>query len=429
MTRYFSVRKRIFTGLLSVGLLVIFAFSLAIKFSNDYLESVILNSNYQDELRAIIESKNQSEIWLPRSTHTYGFLSSRGNVPLAFIEYGEGQYHDVYWNQQRFHLFVSHFDHGIYKNDMLYIAIQINAIERYENQLNLILVFSAVTLSLILVWMAYTFTSLISHPVTQLSSQVSQLGANDSYLEYSLGDSDLIPIEEAINGFLKKIQEHLKREKMFSAIASHELRTPISTIRSSLETFIKNCDLEKDDPRQIERIFRAKRAVIEMQYITESLLYLAKQDNEASYEREAYQLGPLIKEIIAEHRALLRNDNIVIKLIDKMTSTFNIRHELVKILVGNLLRNALENTFEGEISIELQDHKIQVRDSGKGTPDEILNWINKRNFDDVQEKHIGIGLFLVARLCQQLDWQFKACNQYPENNLPDKKGSCFELCW
>jgi len=413
------IKKRIFYGLVILCFFAILSFSFAIKFSTQYLENVILTSNYEDELDAISKNIKQGKTWLPQSTHTFGFLASNTDVPAEFMKYDVGQHHDIIWNSEHYHLFVTPISSTVLKNDMLYIAIQIEAIERYEEQLNFILFIVVLSLGIASLWLAFWFTSLISTPITELSDNVRNLQAGDTKLATHTRDSDLAPIENAINSYLLKINEHLKKEKIFFGIASHELRTPISTIRSSLETFIADLPNNPLNEKQSSRILRIQRASIEMQYITESLLYFVKQNLEDTHQENAYQLSALIQEIIDEHQILKRNSSI--KIIMNIDSDFqsNIKRELMKIIIGNLLRNSLENTFSGSITIKLNNNLISIEDSGKGTPKEIQTYLHQKPFEGLPHKQVGIGLYLVAKLCDQLhiDLQISDSRTYASGTL------------
>ena len=213
MSDKLSIRKRIFVGLLSLGLFSSFSFAIAIKISADYLENEILQSTFADELEAIKKSQSNGDSWLPHSTHTFGFLSSRRNVPGEFSVFQEGQYHEIIWGQQSYHLFVTPIG-----DDTLYLALQIEAIERYENTLNIVLIAVVVSLSLVTLWIALWFTGLIARPVITLAKNVESLNANDIELPASVQDTDLAPIESSINKYLRLIQDHLRREKLFSGM-------------------------------------------------------------------------------------------------------------------------------------------------------------------------------------------------------------------
>jgi signal transduction histidine kinase len=383
--------------------------------STDYLEDEFLQSTYNDELEAVKQSQMNGDIWLPRSTHTYGFLASRGHVPEEFSVYSEGEYHEIVWGQQSYQLFVTPVG-----DDTLYLALRIGAIERYEETLNIVLIVVVIGLSLFTLWIALWFTGLIARPVTELAHNVENLSASDKQLPASVQDTDLAAIENSINNYLELIQDHLRREKLFSGMASHELRTPISTIRSSVETLIEN--ITPADNKQLQRAQRIQRASLEMQYITESLLSLIKQDIEDIYEDSPYALSPLLREIIEDHRPLVRNENVDLNLKIEAPAETVIKRTLIKIIVGNLLRNSLQSTANGEVSIILADQKIRIKDSGYGTPVDVINWVNNPSSNSLPYNKTGIGLFIVVRLCKQLNLKATA------TSLP-AGGAEFTLTW
>jgi len=275
-------------------------------------------------------------------------------------------------------------------------------------------------LSLFTLWIALWFTGLIARPVTELAHNVENLSESDKQLPASVQDTDLAAIEKSINSYLELIQDHLRREKLFSGMASHELRTPISTIRSSVETLIEN--INPADQKQFQRAQRIRRASLEMQYITESLLSLIKQDIEDTREDNPYPLSPLLAEIIADHRPLVRNENVELNLKVEAPAETVVKATLIKIIVGNLLRNSLQNTARGEVTVILAKQKISIKDSGYGTPLEVINWVNDSSSNSLPYNKIGIGLFIVVRLCKQLKLRVTA------TSLP-AGGAEFTLAW
>ena len=78
---------------------------------------------------------------------------------------------------------------------------------------------------------------------------------------------------------------------------------------------------------------------------------------------------------------------------------------IVQAAIGNLLRNAIENSDRGEISIALQpDGVVVIEDPGHGMSPEEISAIYARMARGGGREGNGIGLDLIARLCEHLGW-------------------------
>ena len=197
----------------------------------------------------------------------------------------------------------------------------------------------------------------------------------------------LVELETSKN----ELSEALEKEKelgelksRFVSMASHEFRTPLSTILSSagliqryIETnTIKNCE------RHIHRI---KSSVEHLNFILEDFLSLGKieegliQDN-----HERFDINTEIEMIVNEMKELARpNQKILIQSDD--TSMICSDKHLLKIAVSNLISNAIKFSHEGgliEIILEnkINTFAIHVKDHGIGIPLEDQKHIFSRFF-------------------------------------------------
>jgi signal transduction histidine kinase len=80
---------------------------------------------------------------------------------------------------------------------------------------------------------------------------------------------------------------------------------------------------------------------------------------------------------------------------------------MVRIAVGNLIRNAIENTSEGCIDVSIQDGIICISDSGKGfDPVEAARRYRESLRATMPIRGQGLGLFLISRICDRFGWRF-----------------------
>lgn len=215
---------------------------------------------------------------------------------------------------------------------------------------------------------------------------------------------ELNQMAKLIQNSLSSVQRSLDREHRFLRYTSHELRTPISVIRNNIELQHKVLQQTSSslNPMQKDIADRIDRASITMQHLTETLLWLSREDNEKLPE-SVVEIDKLLLEITEEMRYLLR-DKTVDLIINTQSYQCSISAVAARIVLGNLIRNAFQHTWEGEVIIHQQGPQISI--------------INRQfNMDiDVSptELGFGLGLQLTAQLTEKLGWFYQ--------NLADETG-------
>jgi len=115
-------------------------------------------------------------------------------------------------------------------------------------------------------------------PLSNLARQVGDI--DESNLEARLAHRgeqsiEIAPIEDQLNHLLERLQSAFEREKRFSSNVAHELRTPLS----ELKTLSEVADMVPDDPAQLAVFFRDVGAISgQMEKIVITLLELARSE-------------------------------------------------------------------------------------------------------------------------------------------------------
>ncbi len=203
----------------------------------------------------------------------------------------------------------------------------------------------------------------------------------------------------------EKELSHLKSR--FVSIASHEFRTPLATILSSLSLVRKYADLGEIEKRD-KHIERIKGSISSLNDILNDFLSLSKLEEGAVELKVTEVYWPdFLKTIVDELRPISKeSQEIVVE--HSGCDHIHIDIKLIKAVLINLLTNALKYSA-ADSHVELQSDcdsshlRIHIRDHGIGIPAEDLAHVFERFFRAHNVMHIqgtGLGLNIVARFVE-----------------------------
>ncbi|MBU2708361.1 HAMP domain-containing histidine kinase [Zooshikella marina] len=247
---------------------------------------------------------------------------------------------------------------------------------------------SALSLALVILLLSWR----LGRPITRLgqwartltSEKLNQPTPNFNYPE-------LNAFAELIRSNLKAVQETTEREQHFLRHTSHELRTPITTIRSNVE-LLKKLDAKSNQRHQQLAIERIDRASLTMKHLTETLLWL-HHDRAEQLPMKECQLNDVIQHLVDDMRYLLASKKVTVT-IETKPYTLYLPEAAARIVLGNLIRNAFQHTWEGNVNIIQEKNTVKI--------------INEQHANSEQEDlGFGLGLQLTERLCQRLAWHYQ----------------------
>ncbi len=201
-----------------------------------------------------------------------------------------------------------------------------------------------------------------------LEDAIASLDADETS-KLSLGDSDLLGIEAAVNNLLTRIREANRQQARFVNDASHELRTPIAVIGGYADMLAR---WGKNDEKVLNESIAAIQTETErMKHLVEQLLFLARGDSgKTQLQKETVQLASLMKEAYEE--SVMIDEKHVYRFRDESNGcTIQADPGLLKQAVRILIDNAAKYTKEGDeivLSCGLADGHpyLQVQDCGIG---------------------------------------------------------------
>ena len=241
-------------------------------------------------------------------------------------------------------------------------------------------------------------------PVSVLASRVKALApeTRHSPLGEDFPPDELGELARVFDRYFTRLGAFIERERAFTTDVSHELRTPLSIIQGAAEIQEEDASLT---PRQRALALRVQRAAQEMAEITSALLTLAREQRDGS--AVPAPVADVVQEAMEKHRHLLEGKAVEVKLDISSRPCLTADRPLLLIVVGNLIRNAFQNTDRGEVSIRLTQERLCIADTGHGIAEAELASIFQRHYKGSKSRGEGIGLSLTKRICDRYGWTIK----------------------
>jgi signal transduction histidine kinase len=286
------------------------------------------------------------------------------------------------------------------------MALDITDFEALENFVARWSLLAGAALVLITWLMAMLGMNRVVRPLSSLAGEIGRLRPDrpgQRLLVDPHGSAELHVIASALNDYLARNERFVERERTFIRSASHELRTPVAVISGAATLALEQRDLPPGAREQIQRISRTAQGI---EQLIGLLLLLARDPARLSAVSDVLPLQQVIRDSIADHEHLTGDKQL--RLVSRIVSPCEIVAPLmaVQAAVGNLLRNAIENSDSGDIVVTLEPHGlVTIEDPGHGmTPEQISQLYARMARSDSPLKG-GIGLDLIGRLCAHLGWK------------------------
>lgn len=279
----------------------------------------------------------------------------------------------------------------------------------------------------------YLLVSRLLRPLRVLKEKVQEIDVDNIRSEeniYMPGESQEVEdLSLAFERSLDKIYSSYAREKALSSAIAHELNTPISIMKSSLEIYLMKNKLGDEKLRDLLDNFEENTDRISK--IIESLLFLNRRENAILRK---FNIGDLVEEVALDLEDLAEEKNVEIisRVEDKIIYSNDI---LLERVLFNLGKNGIiYNKDGGSLSFDFREDEenyfIEVRDTGIGIRDEDKEKVFDLFYrvDESRNRKsggYGIGLNLVKNIVEKLRGDIKILDNCDDNN--EKIGTLVEI--
>ena len=246
-------------------------------------------------------------------------------------------------------------------------------------------------------------------PIDDISATAAKIAAGDLSQRISLTDTEneLGRLADVLNSTFARLESAFNNQARFTSDASHELRTPVSTILLQAQTALSR---ERASSEYRETLEACQRAAQRMRQLIESLLALARLDaGQEPLRRDECDLSAIVARSIELIRPLATSRGITIQIALSKALCRGDATRLAQVS-DNLLSNAVDyNRAGGEIQIWTENGQgmvtLIVTNTGAGIAAEDLPHIFERFYRADKARtgnggHSGLGLAITKAIVQ-----------------------------
>jgi len=274
----------------------------------------------------------------------------------------------------------------------------------------LALFFISIAILLLAVITALILAHRLSQPLSMISKATRVISKGKKQISLpETGPDEIINLAQHFNYMAREVSELLKNRTTLLAGISHDLRTPLTRIKLSLELM----------PEPADNDFKQSMIedVDEIEHRLSEVLQLAR-GVEQREKTQSCDLGEIIIELIQAHQ----HDEIEILYQPTAPVIHSVPRDTLKRVLQNILENAIRYGDQKPVTIQLQQvadgqAKICVLDQGSGIPDEEKEAVFRpfyrlENSRNNTTGGSGLGLAIVQQLCIAQGWEITLQNRH-----------------
>jgi signal transduction histidine kinase len=399
-----DLRARIAIVLAALCIGNIGALGIILHTASEKMEEALVRQVVAEELEALIERAGSSAAPVLAGGPNLQYYvvrtaEARDHLPPAVRDLGAG-HHDVGRGHDELHVAIREIDGTRYM--VIYDSGQHEVREaRFRN----FLLFALCAAAGIAMVLGYWLAGLLTNQLTELASRVRTLTPGDEHapLKRSNHDPEVAALAHALDDYHARLVEMMRREQEFTANASHELRTPITAIRTSCELLSADAALSAKTRVRIAMIDDAAKQMTER---IEALLLLARRPRAELHE--PVELRRCVEDTAAPFRDEIARKGLAFDVAIPEGEIVSLDRSALQLILANLIKNAVTYTERGYVRVSSDSHRITVADSGAGIPEEYRSQIFERYFRaESKPEGLGLGLAIVRRICDDFGWKIE----------------------
>ena len=275
----------------------------------------------------------------------------------------------------------------------------------------------SIAISVFSVAMVYFIIRTLMHRITLILNAINSVREGEyNYRILINGNDELALISDEFNSLTNRLRETEEIRRRFVADASHELKTPLASIRLLSDSILHNEDMDVDTVNEFVSDIGAEAE--RLSRTTEKLMNLTRLDNNIKMQKEKVDIRTVISSTLRMLRPLAEKSDIEFETaLDGGCFVLSTEDDIHQV-VFNLIENAIKyNLPNGKVDISLKREEdisiLTVDDTGIGVPESDLPYIFDRFYrvDKARSREAGgsgLGLSIVKMTVRDSDGTIKA---------------------
>ena len=264
-------------------------------------------------------------------------------------------------------------------------------------------------LEAIVILFSIAFSNTFSRRLSRIMSYMRTIREGDYSQKVNMGGSDeLTVLGEEFNDLTERLQTSERKRSQFVSDASHELKTPLASIKLLTDSNLQN-DMDMDTVKEF--VGDIGNEAERLNRMTAKLLSLTKAENPQPQDSEIIYMAPTVRRVAKMLSANARQSGIEFHLeLEDDVPVLILEDDLYQI-VFNLMENGIKyNVPGGSLTVHLSHREdngvLTVRDTGMGIPEDALSHIFERFYrvDKARSRATGgsgLGLAIVRTIVQR----------------------------
>jgi two-component system, OmpR family, sensor histidine kinase ArlS len=259
-------------------------------------------------------------------------------------------------------------------------------------------------------------------PLEELNKLMKEVNEQVLYtqIEFEGKSEEINELVTNFNEMMQRLEKAFEGQKQFVQNVSHEIKTPLTIIKTNLEALLFDETLSKDDLNT--SIKTAINSINNLNNLTEDLLLLSLLDNKRIQQKQV-KLQPLVTAVVDEHLNMATQKGIALVIEGETKRKVLANQTLLKRAFANVLENAVKYSPENTtIKIVLADESgnsiVRIIDSGEGIPENQIKKVFDRFFraDTSRSRKTGgsgLGLAITKEVVQLMHGNIRIENSKP----------------
>jgi len=248
-----------------------------------------------------------------------------------------------------------------------------------------------------------------TRPLGELATAMREIGSDrlNRRLKWRARDDEIGKLAQTFDDMLARLEEAFARERQFISDASHELKTPLTSINANAQMLQRWGSADERVRREsLDMIAKETASLANM---VNGMLTLARAEAQDSVPKEPVPIESIAAEAVASAQPRASEKGLTLTLHSDENAVVLGDPNLLRQMIGNLIDNAIKFTESGaiEVAIGREDGAclIDVCDTGPGIAMEELPHIFDRfyRFDKSRNRSIpgtGLGLAIVRSIAR-----------------------------